>query len=175
MNRYAPEIPFPPYAFVSPHWPHPHADARGHSHGRKAPPSAPLDPARPHESRDFLFGIDLFNYGYYWEAHEAWEGLWHAAGRRGLSAELLKGLMKLAAAGFKVRQGIAAGVRIHGERAARHFRAVREATAAARFAGIDVEELEARSRDVAARAASLRGDPARPVEVVFDWALRLDG
>ncbi|MER9586456.1 DUF309 domain-containing protein [Mesorhizobium sp. M0276] len=24
-------------------------------------------------------GIDLFNHGYYLEAHEAWEPLWHAA------------------------------------------------------------------------------------------------
>ncbi|MER9222262.1 DUF309 domain-containing protein [Mesorhizobium sp. M0644] len=23
--------------------------------------------------------IDLINHGYYWEAHEAWEPLWHAA------------------------------------------------------------------------------------------------
>ncbi|TGQ49534.1 DUF309 domain-containing protein, partial [Mesorhizobium sp. M1C.F.Ca.ET.210.01.1.1] len=27
----------------------------------------------------FRWGIDLFNHGYYWEAHEAWEPLWHAA------------------------------------------------------------------------------------------------
>jgi hypothetical protein len=28
----------------------------------------------------YLCGIDLFNYGYYWE-HEIWESLWHACGR----------------------------------------------------------------------------------------------
>ncbi len=35
--------------------------------------------------RDYLRGIDLFNHGYYWEAHEVWEGLWHTAGHRGRS------------------------------------------------------------------------------------------
>ena len=33
----------------------------------------------------------LFNAGYYWEAHEVWEGLWHAYGRRGATADVLKG------------------------------------------------------------------------------------
>ncbi|MER9007639.1 DUF309 domain-containing protein [Mesorhizobium sp. M0862] len=27
----------------------------------------------------FRWGIDLFNHGYYWEAHEAWEPLWQTA------------------------------------------------------------------------------------------------
>ena len=52
----------------------------------------------------FRRGVELFNAGYYWEAHEAWEALWHAAGRRGPTADLLKGLIKLAAAGVKVRE-----------------------------------------------------------------------
>ncbi|MET2831203.1 DUF309 domain-containing protein [Mesorhizobium shangrilense] len=30
-------------------------------------------------SNAFRWGSDLFNHGYYWEAHEAWEPLWHAA------------------------------------------------------------------------------------------------
>ncbi len=32
-------------------------------------------------------GVDLFNHGYYWESHEEWESLWHAAGRRGVVAD----------------------------------------------------------------------------------------
>ncbi|MXY28690.1 DUF309 domain-containing protein, partial [Candidatus Poribacteria bacterium] len=28
---------------------------------------------------DYLYWIDLFNFAYWWEAHEAWEGLWHQA------------------------------------------------------------------------------------------------
>jgi uncharacterized protein len=27
----------------------------------------------------FGWGLDVFNHGYYWEAHEAWEGLWQVA------------------------------------------------------------------------------------------------
>ena len=48
---------------------------------------------------------DLLNHGFYWEAHEAWETLWHAAGRKGEIADFLKGLIKLAAAAVKAREG----------------------------------------------------------------------
>ena len=65
-----------------------------------------------------LFLIELFNAGYYWEAHEAWEGLWHAHGRRGATADLIKGLIKLAAAGVKVRERRPRGVITHSRRAA---------------------------------------------------------
>ena len=55
-------------------------------------------------SRDYLYGVDLYNHAYWWEAHEAWEGLWHATGRSGAPAEYFKGLIKCAAAHLKVEQ-----------------------------------------------------------------------
>ena len=45
--------------------------------------------------------------------------IWHAAGRKGPLADLLKGLIHLAAAGVKAREGIANGVARHARRAAR--------------------------------------------------------
>jgi hypothetical protein len=50
-------------------------------------------------------GIDLFNHGYYWEAHEAWDPLWQAANRSTPHRLLFKGLILLAAAGVKIREG----------------------------------------------------------------------
>lgn len=46
----------------------------------------------------YLRGIDLFNHGFYWESHEAWEAVWISAGRRGSVADFLKALIKVAAA-----------------------------------------------------------------------------
>lgn len=41
---------------------------------------APMLPAASWMANDaYLWGVDLFNAGYYWEAHEAWEAAWHAA------------------------------------------------------------------------------------------------
>ena len=70
---------------------------------------------------DFRFGVDLFNHGYYWEAHEVWEGLWHACGRKGTLADFLKGLIRLAAAGVKAREGNPTGVIRHARRAEELF------------------------------------------------------
>jgi hypothetical protein len=115
--RYCPNRPLPPYSYVTGLAPHPTSDPRGHSFGHAEPPARPLDPASWRTNENYLYAIDLFNHGYYWEAHEAWEGLWHAAGRRGPTADFLKGLIKLAAAGVKAREGRAAGVRQHAKRA----------------------------------------------------------
>src|SRR2546422_4985790 len=30
------------------------------------------------DSEWYLYGIDLYNYGHWWECHEVFEGLWHA-------------------------------------------------------------------------------------------------
>lgn len=41
----------------------------------------------------FLWGLDLFNHGYYWEAHEAWEGLWQVVDRDNPLRMLFKSLI----------------------------------------------------------------------------------
>lgn len=118
--RLVPERPLPPYSYVPGHAPHPVSHPDGHMFGSSAPPPpAPLDPDNWRACDEYLYGIDLFNHGYYWEAHEAWEALWHAAGRTGTIADYLKGLIKLAAAAVKAREGSPAG-------AARHARRCRE-------------------------------------------------
>ncbi|MEK1931151.1 MAG: DUF309 domain-containing protein [Pararhizobium sp.] len=52
------------------------------------------------DSDEFAWGQDLFNFGWYWEAHEAWEGLWQVADRGTLRA-MLNGLMLPSAAGVR--------------------------------------------------------------------------
>jgi hypothetical protein len=66
----------------------------------------------------FLWGLDLFNHGYYWEAHEAWEGLWQVADRDGPLRMLFKGLILLSAAGVKIRERKHVAAARHARRAA---------------------------------------------------------
>ncbi len=74
-------------------------------------PTAP--PARPTAVNldalalddDFRHGVDLFNHGFPWEAHEAWEPLWFAAPRARPERALLQGLIHAAAAVVKARAG----------------------------------------------------------------------
>jgi len=130
-DRLTPQIPFPAYAFVPRQNPHPTRDPEGHSHGRPEQKPDPLRPDNWQSSTDYLYGIDLFNHGYFWEAHEAWEGLWHANGRRGPIADFLKSLIKLAAAGVKAREGNPNGVQRAATRAAELFENLRATNAAA--------------------------------------------
>ena len=68
--RWLPEKSFPPYAYLPGRQPHPVRDPAGHSYHVEPIPVA----AEASLGSDvFLWGLDLFNHGYYWEAHEAWD------------------------------------------------------------------------------------------------------
>jgi RimJ/RimL family protein N-acetyltransferase len=57
------------------------------------------------DSLGFRWGLDLFNGGFYWEAHEAWEALWMQAKPASASRFYLQGLIQFAAAMLKSRRG----------------------------------------------------------------------
>jgi hypothetical protein len=126
IPRLLPNEPLPPYTFIPGHAPHPVSDPTGHSFGRIQAAAAPLDLEHWIENHDYLRGLDLFNHGFYWEAHEAWEGLWHAAGRTGTTAMFLKGLIKLAAGGVKHLEAKPAGVLSHASRASELWHTISE-------------------------------------------------
>ena len=151
LTRYAPEVSFPPYAFVPGKHPHPVTDSRGHSFGHSHVAPDPLDSYWPRNSIEFLSAVDLFNAGYYWEAHEAWEGLWIAAGRKGEIADFLKSLIKLAAAGVKAREGQINGVQRHARRAVELLELIHTARPAdhANFCGLNLNDLILGARTLA--------------------------
>ncbi len=63
-----------------------------------------------HNNSYFLFGIDLFNNHFFWEAHESWEDIWHLEQDDRLR-NLLQGLIQLSGGFLKVIQGNETGVR----------------------------------------------------------------
>lgn len=124
--RHRPGLELPGYAYVPGRQPHPLRDPAGHSYGQE---HAPLSDPQPQDiplqelatspwGQQFLWGVDLFHAGFYWEAHEAWEANWLAAGRKNVWAACAQGLIKLAAAGVKAREGNTTGVARHARRAA---------------------------------------------------------
>ena len=113
--RWLPQKSFPPYAYLPGKNPHPVRDPAGHTYHVEPIPVA----AEASLSSDaFLWGLDLFNPGYYWEAHESWEGLWRVADRDGPLRMLFKGLILLSAAGVKIREHKNAAAAHHAKRAA---------------------------------------------------------
>ncbi len=169
--RYAPKRSFPAYAHVPGTTPHPERDAAGHSYGAEHDAVDPLDPAAPFASEPYLFGFDLFNHGYFWEAHSAWEELWNAAGRTGPTAELLKALIKLSAAGVKARQEQGAGVISHARGAAQLLRAVHGEVGREDYAGVGLIELAELADDVADAQPEVGSHPDLDGGR-FGWTLR---
>lgn len=109
--RYSPDRPFPHYAFLPGRNPHPTRDPEGHSYHKEEARAAYFDAADWRENDDYLFGVDLYNHGYLWEAHEAWEGLWHRARKDAWQALFLQGLIQCSAGCLKILMKQPRGVR----------------------------------------------------------------
>lgn len=161
-TRLLPDEPLPAFTYVPGRTPRPPKDALRHPSAGEVVVPPPFDPACWRESREFLRGVDLFNCGFYWEAHEEWERLWHAAGRSGPTADFLKGLIKLAAAGVKAYERRPVGVRRHAQRALELWRPLARQISVEPWRSLALREvLELASRALAA-ADDLARSPQPP-------------
>lgn len=94
----------PRYRHVPGLTPHPVTHPDGHSYGlvEETISLAGVDLPRDWRScAEYLEGIDLFNRAFFWEAHEAWEAVWLAAGTDTVVGRYLQGLIQAAAALLK--------------------------------------------------------------------------
>ncbi len=174
VPRLLPPVKLPPYTYIpGTETPHPTRHPKGHSYGRKNRVPQPLTAETWAENRSYLLGLDYFNFGYYWEAHDEWDRLWRASGPDTIVGRFLKGLVKLAAAGLKVREKSIHGVRRHAASAGEVFADVAAEVEREHFCGLDLTYLQF----AADRAAQLTyredlpvGKPIR----VFPFVLRPD-
>ncbi len=130
---------FPPYTYTPGVTPHPISNPAGHSYGHRPKTSARFDPVNFADCDSYVTGLELFQNGFFWEAHEEWEAAWNSVGRKGMAADFLKGLIKLAAAGVKAREGSFDGVTRHMRRALELFRTVK--LPGNRIAGLDLNRV----------------------------------
>ena len=143
LVRLLPSADLPPYTFIpGTDAPHPVRDPRGHSHHRKGRASKSLNPEEWADNRYYLMAIDLFNLGFYWESHDEWERLWRASGQDSLVGRFLKGLVKMAAAGVKVRENSIHGVRRHSASAGEVFADVAAEAECERYCGLEFTSLQ---------------------------------
>ena len=131
--------PLPPYRFVPGEAPHPTRDPEGHSPGERLPAPAHWRLEEWRDLEEWLWAIDLFNHGYWWECHEALEGLWLAAGRTTPHARFVQSLVHLSAACLNDRRGHVEASRRQASRAVRGLRAAR--ALGSRVMGVDPVEL----------------------------------
>jgi hypothetical protein len=114
--------PFPAYRHVPGLTPHPVTDPRGHSYGEREAVVELAGLVLPADWRlcgAYLHGVDLFNAAFLWEAHEAWEAVWHAAGHDTPVGRFLQGLIQAAAALLQFHRGTREGHRRLQARAVR--------------------------------------------------------
>lgn len=79
--RYYPQRPFPLYRHIPGVTPHPFYDPQGHSYGMQEEVFDNIPPPEAwRENHVYLYGVDLYNFAYWWEANETWEGLWSRTG-----------------------------------------------------------------------------------------------
>jgi uncharacterized protein len=174
MSTMEPGAPLPPYSFVpGGRWPHPISSPEGHSFGRVLEPRGAAQSTEGDISPRLVRGAELFNAGYYWEAHDVWEILWHAYGRHGPAADAVKALIKLAAAGVKVREKQEHGVRIHSRRAADLFASTHE-SAGRYLIGLDLVECERLARKTSDDPPVDPGPADAPVVRVFDFQITIE-
>ncbi len=96
---------FPSYRFVPGKSPHPTRDPDGHSYNKPLEQLDSFEIEQWQACEEYLYGIDLFNHGYWWEAHEALEAIWVTAGRQTQTGQFIQGLIQIAVAHLKNYQG----------------------------------------------------------------------
>ncbi len=119
--------------------PHPLKDPRGH----RAPPPSPPDRWR--------YGLDLFDHGYLWEAHEVLEQMWKALPVRSPERDLAQAIILAAASLLRAHLGDDRSASALCARAVALL--VRVSPATARAHGVDAVRL------VADLERALRGGP----------------
>jgi len=136
--------PFPSYRFVPGQNPHPTADPRGHSYqppGHPGEPPFPVDPQAWDRCEPYLYAVDLYNHGYWWEAHESWESVWQLTDKAGVQGRFLQGLIQSGACHLKIHLGKPEGVERLRRTSVGHLRWVLERLRVGAFMGIQLAEL----------------------------------
>lgn len=130
--------PFPRYRYIPGRAPHPTRDPDGHSHGHGPAPLETFAAEDWPTCVEYLYGIDLFNHRYWWEAHEALEQCWVAAGRTTETGLFLQGLIQIAVACLKHEQGFTDVAQRMAEEGLAKFPRGRHV-----MLGVDIEKLRA--------------------------------
>ena len=91
----------PPYRHLPFQNAHPFMDKDGHSYGEELTAPTSFGPENWQDCADYLYSIDLFNHGFWWDAHERLKQVSIAAGRESECGLFVQGLIQISAALLK--------------------------------------------------------------------------
>jgi len=158
QNRRYTDRPLPPYSHRPGFTPHPTRDPDGHSYGQPELELPDLNTADWRECEHYLFGVDLFNEGYWWECHEVLEGLWHAAGIGSEAGHVLQAVIQCAAAHLKASSDRPTGAKRLHEHSLRHAN-----WCGSRQLGLDLDDMVMDTR------AFISVESAQPAKLVLTF------
>ncbi|WP_447986225.1 DUF309 domain-containing protein [Nitrospira sp. Nam74] len=143
---------FPAYRFIPGVTPHPRRHPDGHSYGHAEPALSAVAPDQWQTNDAYLYGVDLYNFDFWWECHEVFEGFWRGA-RKTEQGCFFQALIQVAAANLKLCMGSPASAGRLSLAAFERFQPLPHI-----YMGIDVRRFE---RDMRAYIAGSRDTPAR--------------
>lgn len=100
IKRYT-RFDLPAYKFVPGRAEHPSKNAEIPHIPHLPSDGVPFSQQNWQQSERYLYAIDLFNLGYYWEVHEVLEKIWLSIGKNSAEGEFIQGLIQLSVALLK--------------------------------------------------------------------------
>ena len=96
IQRYS-KVSFPSRRYMPGEGLHPDKDSRGSHIPEITSSKIDFSVWSWQKSEKYLYAIDLFNYQYFWEAHEVLEGLWIDVGRETPTGVFVQGIIQVSA------------------------------------------------------------------------------
>jgi hypothetical protein len=168
---------FPRYRHVPTKTPHPVIHPEGHSYKKTEEKTPRWAPEQWVHNETYLYGIDLFNHGYWWEAHEAWENVWMGTKKNDLEGRYLQALIQFSAALLKLLSGNKKGFdNLHKESAVKFHHCLKEMSdhKMHQFMGLDLEKWMKRVVTFCDSLESIEGEPQDPLHFASFPALILE-
>ena len=140
------QLALPPYRFIPGKHPHPSKDQDGHQH--LIPPVSPsVEWAKWETNEAWLRGLDLFDYRYYWEAHEQLEPIWLMIPQEDPHRDFVQGIIQAAAFRLKWHMGHTSPAMKLKETATRRLLNSRDQLGGCIW-GVDIDSLTLQMRQV---------------------------
>lgn len=109
FKRYSSK-PLPSYRHIPGMTPHPVSNVHGHSYNKPKENVIKISEDNWKNNEFYLYAIDLFNFKYFWEAHEALEDLWKLE-PYSIMKIFLQGLIQISAADLQWIRSIYGGAK----------------------------------------------------------------
>ncbi len=153
------KVPLPTYRHLPGLTTHPNRAPEEHAMGKPDPAPVSLNETPWQKSESYLYAIDLFNAGFWWECHEILEGMWLVTGRKTKAGKTMQIIIQWAAAHLKIAVDHPLGARRLISQSRQHVAEVGH-----HCLGVDLEAMQQATEDFVV------GGKEAPAFIVLEFA-----